>query len=158
MGYIIYFLYVSLSKVHQALGLDALKNRTFQIFKASAIRGDGLDESMEWLSNSLQVILCFLWLQWDKKHNICRIYKKFHCNMFNLSILGTEIKFEFQRMPFHDSYYAKYIFLSNLSIYWIIYCYCITHSLKFTMQQWTMKHQNMILLKKHFQYSAQFSN
>ena len=24
--------------------------------------------------------------------------------------------------------------------------------------QWTMKHQNMILLKKHFQYSAQFSN
>ena len=50
MNYIIQFV-----QVHQALGLDALKNRTFQIFKASAIRGDGLDESMEWLSNSLQV-------------------------------------------------------------------------------------------------------
>merc|ERR1711894_624960 len=45
---------MSVTEVHQALGLDALKNRTFQIFKASAIRGDGLDESMEWLSNSLQ--------------------------------------------------------------------------------------------------------
>ena len=41
-------------QVHQALGLEALKNRTFQIFKASAIKGDGLDESMEWLSNALQ--------------------------------------------------------------------------------------------------------
>jgi ADP-ribosylation factor-like protein 1 len=39
--------------VYQALGLEALKNRTFQIFKASAIKGDGLDESMEWLSNAL---------------------------------------------------------------------------------------------------------
>jgi len=34
--------------------LEALKNRTFQIFKASAVRGDGLDEAMEWLSNALQ--------------------------------------------------------------------------------------------------------
>ena len=41
-------------QVHQALGLEALKSRTFQIFKASAIKGDGLDESMEWLSNALQ--------------------------------------------------------------------------------------------------------
>ena len=45
---------LSLFQVHQALGLEALKNRTFQIFKASAIKGDGLDEAMEWLSNSLQ--------------------------------------------------------------------------------------------------------
>merc|ERR1712154_429503 len=45
---------MSVTEVHQALGLEALKNRTFQIFKASAVRGDGLDESMEWLSNSLQ--------------------------------------------------------------------------------------------------------
>ena len=41
-------------QVHQALGLEALKNRTFQIFKASATKGEGLDESMEWLSNALQ--------------------------------------------------------------------------------------------------------
>ena len=45
---------MSVTEVHQALGLEALKNRTFQIFKASAIKGDGLDESMEWLSNALQ--------------------------------------------------------------------------------------------------------
>ena len=40
-------------QVHHALGLEALKNRTFQIFKASAIKGDGLDEAMEWLSNAI---------------------------------------------------------------------------------------------------------
>merc|ERR1711976_31865 len=45
---------MSVTEVHQALGLEALKNRTFQIFKASAIKGDGLDESLEWLSNALQ--------------------------------------------------------------------------------------------------------
>ena len=40
---------MTVTEVHQALGLEALKNRTFQIFKASAIKGNGLDESMEWL-------------------------------------------------------------------------------------------------------------
>ena len=45
---------MSVTEVHKALGLEALKNRTFQIFKASAIKGDGLDESMEWLSKAIQ--------------------------------------------------------------------------------------------------------
>merc|ERR1712096_419579 len=45
---------MSVTEVHGALGLDKLKNRTFQIFKASATKGEGLDESMEWLSNILQ--------------------------------------------------------------------------------------------------------
>ena len=62
---------MSVTEVHGALGLDKLKNRTFQIFKvgfldffpglffifpnqASATKGEGLDESMEWLSNTLQ--------------------------------------------------------------------------------------------------------
>merc|ERR1712050_739182 len=45
---------MSVTEVHQALGLEALKSRTFQIFKASAIKGEGLDESMEWLSNAVQ--------------------------------------------------------------------------------------------------------
>jgi len=45
---------MTVTEVHAALGLDKLKNRTFQIFKASATKGEGLDESMEWLSNSLQ--------------------------------------------------------------------------------------------------------
>lgn len=44
---------MSVAEVHQALGLDALKSRTFQIFKTSAIKGEGLDEAMEWLSNAL---------------------------------------------------------------------------------------------------------
>merc|ERR1712110_365342 len=44
---------MSVTEVHSALGLDKLKNRTFQIFKASATKGEGLDESMEWLSNTL---------------------------------------------------------------------------------------------------------
>lgn len=46
---------LSVAEVYQELGLDVLKNRTFQIFKTSAIKGDGLDEAMEWLSNSLTV-------------------------------------------------------------------------------------------------------
>lgn len=46
---------LSVAQVHQALGLDLLKNRTFQIFKTSAVKGEGLDEAMEWLSNTLQV-------------------------------------------------------------------------------------------------------
>ena len=45
---------LSVAEVHQALGLDALKNRTFQIFKTSATKGEGLDQSMDWLSNALQ--------------------------------------------------------------------------------------------------------
>ena len=44
---------LSITEVHKELGLDALKSRTFQIFKTSAVKGDGLDEAMEWLSNAL---------------------------------------------------------------------------------------------------------
>ena len=39
---------LSLADVHKALGLDLLKSRTFQIFKTSAIKGEGMDEAMEW--------------------------------------------------------------------------------------------------------------
>ena len=46
---------MSVAEVHQALGLDLLKSRTFQIFKTSAVKGEGLEEAMEWLSNTLQV-------------------------------------------------------------------------------------------------------
>lgn len=45
---------LSVAEVHQALGLDALKNRTFQIFKTSATKGEGLDQAMDWLANALQ--------------------------------------------------------------------------------------------------------
>ena len=39
---------MSVAEIHKALGLDALKNRTFQIFKVSALKGDGLEPVMEW--------------------------------------------------------------------------------------------------------------
>ena len=39
---------LSVADVHRALGLDALKTRTFQIFKTSAVKGEGMDEAMDW--------------------------------------------------------------------------------------------------------------
>lgn len=45
---------MTVSEVANALGLPSLKNRKYQIFKTSAIKGTGLDEAMEWLANSLQ--------------------------------------------------------------------------------------------------------
>ncbi|KAF1572723.1 UNVERIFIED_CONTAM: ADP-ribosylation factor-like protein 1, partial [Eudyptes robustus] len=45
---------LTVAEIHKALGLDALRNRSFQIFKASATKGEGLDEAMEWLANALQ--------------------------------------------------------------------------------------------------------
>lgn len=45
---------MSVTEVHTALGLEALKNRTFQIFKTSATKGEGLDQAMDWLANALQ--------------------------------------------------------------------------------------------------------
>ena len=44
---------MTVAEVHSALGLDALRTRTFQIFKTSAIKGEGLDQSMDWLANAL---------------------------------------------------------------------------------------------------------
>lgn len=45
---------LSVAEIHKALGLDALRSRSFQIFRASATKGEGLDEAMEWLANALQ--------------------------------------------------------------------------------------------------------
>lgn len=36
------------TEVANSLGLPALKDRKWQIFKTSATKGTGLDESMEW--------------------------------------------------------------------------------------------------------------
>ena len=36
-------------EISNALGLSALKNRTWAIFKTSALKGDGLQDAMEWL-------------------------------------------------------------------------------------------------------------
>ncbi|CAD5126175.1 DgyrCDS14346 [Dimorphilus gyrociliatus] len=45
---------MSVSEVSQVLGLTSLRNRRYQIFKTSAIKGEGLEESMEWLTNTIQ--------------------------------------------------------------------------------------------------------
>lgn len=44
---------MTVAEVHRALGLENLKDRTFQIFKTSAKEGEGLNDSMDWLSNAL---------------------------------------------------------------------------------------------------------
>jgi len=36
------------AEISGALGLSALKNRTWSIFKTSALKGEGLEEAMEW--------------------------------------------------------------------------------------------------------------
>ena len=41
-------------EISNALGLSALKNRTWAIFKTSALKGDGLQDAMEWLTVALQ--------------------------------------------------------------------------------------------------------
>ncbi|KAF3859483.1 hypothetical protein F7725_021882 [Dissostichus mawsoni] len=42
------------TEVANSLGLPALKDRKWQIFKTSATKGTGLDEAMEWLVDSLK--------------------------------------------------------------------------------------------------------
>merc|ERR1711915_350771 len=44
---------LTVTEVANALGLATLKNRKYQIFKTSAMNGEGLDEAMEWLSNAI---------------------------------------------------------------------------------------------------------
>ncbi len=45
---------MSAAEVSQALGLSALKSRTWAIFKTSAKKGEGMDEAMDWLVNTLK--------------------------------------------------------------------------------------------------------
>lgn len=45
---------MSATEVSNALGLSALKSRTWSIFKTSALKGEGLEEAMEWLANALK--------------------------------------------------------------------------------------------------------
>ncbi|OXB75400.1 UNVERIFIED_CONTAM: hypothetical protein H355_010602, partial [Colinus virginianus] len=42
------------TEMANALGLPALKDRKWQIFKTSATKGTGLDEAMEWLVEALK--------------------------------------------------------------------------------------------------------
>ncbi|XP_066912465.1 ADP-ribosylation factor-like protein 1 [Clytia hemisphaerica] len=40
--------------VSNALGLSALKTRTWSIFKTSATKGEGLEEAMDWLADAIK--------------------------------------------------------------------------------------------------------
>jgi len=42
------------AQVSEALGLSNLKNRQWSIYKASAIKGEGLYEGLDWLVNALR--------------------------------------------------------------------------------------------------------
>ncbi|KAH8869767.1 ADP-ribosylation factor-like protein 1 [Schistosoma japonicum] len=44
---------MTISEVAQSLGLASIKNRRYQLFKTSALKGEGLEEAMDWLSNTL---------------------------------------------------------------------------------------------------------
>jgi ADP-ribosylation factor-like protein 1 len=41
------------AEIAEAMGLHDIKNRDWAIFKTSAIKGDGLFEGLDWLSNTL---------------------------------------------------------------------------------------------------------
>lgn len=42
------------AEVADGLGLTNIKNRDWSIFKTSAIKGEGLFEGLDWLSNALK--------------------------------------------------------------------------------------------------------
>lgn len=42
------------AEVSEGLGLSKLKNRQWQIFKTSAVKGEGIHEGLDWLVNILQ--------------------------------------------------------------------------------------------------------
>ncbi|KAH8925304.1 ADP-ribosylation factor 3 [Atractiella rhizophila] len=45
---------MSAAEVSEGLGLDTLKGRQWSIFKSCAIKGEGLEEGLDWLVSSLQ--------------------------------------------------------------------------------------------------------
>ena len=42
------------AEVSNALGLSSLKTRTWSIFKTSAVKGEGLEEAMDWLVEAIK--------------------------------------------------------------------------------------------------------
>ena len=42
------------AEVSEALGLAALKSRQWTIYRCSAIKGEGLNEGLDWLVNTIQ--------------------------------------------------------------------------------------------------------
>lgn len=43
---------MSAAEVSEGLGLDTLKNRQWSIFKSCAIKGEGLEEGLDWCASS----------------------------------------------------------------------------------------------------------
>ncbi len=48
------------TEVANALGLPSLKNRKYQIFKTSAVKGTGLEEGMEWYNYFLRIHIIWI--------------------------------------------------------------------------------------------------
>lgn len=51
------------AEISKTLGLCSLKNRTWSIFKTSAINGEGLEEAMNWLETYV-ILLCIELVVW----------------------------------------------------------------------------------------------
>ena len=45
------------AEISKSLGLCSLKNRTWSIFKTSALNGEGLEEAMNWLGHLCDVFM-----------------------------------------------------------------------------------------------------
>ncbi|KAJ8667673.1 hypothetical protein QAD02_009336 [Eretmocerus hayati] len=45
---------LSTTEIYDVLGLHAIRNRIFQVFKTSAKTGEGLDQAMDWLTITLR--------------------------------------------------------------------------------------------------------
>lgn len=54
------------AEVSEGLGLDTLKGRQWSIHKSCAIKGEGLEEGLDWCVRS-PALLCV------KAHNSCRL-------------------------------------------------------------------------------------
>lgn len=58
---------MSPAEVSEGLGLDTLKNRSWSIHKSCAIKGEGLEEGLDWCVFSLATLGCELTLWWDDR-------------------------------------------------------------------------------------------
>uniref|UniRef100_A0A914E507 ADP-ribosylation factor-like protein 1 n=1 Tax=Acrobeloides nanus TaxID=290746 RepID=A0A914E507_9BILA len=45
---------LSVTEIYKELGIESLSNRSVQLFKTSAVKGEGIDEAMEWLATRLK--------------------------------------------------------------------------------------------------------
>lgn len=65
------------AEVTEGLGLDTLKGRQWSIFKSCAIKGEGLEEGLDWF---VSFILCLLGFSEHTKLTCLRVGLSTHCS------------------------------------------------------------------------------